>query len=432
MQDRKSEAMISTNDLRKGGLVLVISVVTGFAANYFFNLVLSNGLTPHQYGDYKVAHAFVTLAGVVVLLGGDRVAPKLLSSPLVKGDTRVVWEFFRFYLGVSILLSILVFGITTIAAYLHLGTMDVEQHHPLVMMSLVTPLVAIGALLSRILQSARFLALSNLPWRIVLPLLHVLLVIGLMLSVPQLELWHVIASGAFAAAVIVLWQWRKVWQLNLIRMERFPELFDGKETLKHSLPMMLAMLVALALNQVDLYMLEILGEEHDVGYFAAASTTAHIIPVAQTTVAGLFLPLIQPAMEKGAVASRQLYWHGQKLIMIIVIVLTIALVGTGERLLSLFGESYQVAGWALDWLILAQLAWALAAFSSTWLQYASRGHVVVLAGCLALALDVLCNLWLIPAYGINGAAVATLISLASAGLMIVWLFAGYQKRLSYP
>ncbi len=417
----------SNQYLKQGALLTIISVTAGFTADYLFNLTLSRSLAPHEYGDYKVAYAFAALAGVLVLLGGDRVAPRILAMPLSRHDNRPVWEYLRFYLLLACGLSVLVFITTATLGYVHLGTADPQHHHPLVMMSLVIPLIAVGALLSRILQAARHLALSNLPWRIALPLLKAVLILVMMYSLAQVELWQVIASGALVAASIAWWQWRRICRLGLIRIERFPDRFDGKETLKLSIPMMLTMLVTLALNQIDLFMLEMLATEHDVGYFAAASTTAHILPVAQVTIVGLFLPLIQPAMEQGPEHARPLFWQGQRLIMAVVGVLAVLLILAGSWFLSFFGRDYRIAETALVWLVLAQTSWAMVALSSTWLQYASRGHWVLWAGLVALVLDMLCNIWLIPIHGINGAAMATLISLSCAALMVVGLFWRYQR-----
>lgn len=406
-----------------------LSVVLGFAADYLFNLTLSNTLSSHEYGDYKVAYAFAALASVLILLGGDRVAPRLLAASLARGDNRSVWAFLRFYLSVALFLSLLVIAATYVAGVLHLGRVDVEGHHPLLMMSFVIPLIAVGALLSRILQSTRYLALSNLPWRIGLPLLKIGLVLLFFLALQAVALWQVIVSGALAVCLIIAWQWHKIRQLGLIRLQRGPELFGGLQVLRLSVPMMLAMLITLGLNQIDLFMLELLGQEHEVGHFAAATTTAHILPVAQVTIAGLFLPLIGPALEQGVVQARALFWKGQCLIAVAVVLLALLLLAVGQWLLAFFGEDFLHAATALHYLIVAYAVWALAAFSSTCLQYAHQGSYVVGIGVLTLSLDAACNLWLIPKYGMDGAAMATLIAMCCAAVLTMLLY--WKKSASF-
>ncbi|WDE06706.1 oligosaccharide flippase family protein [Thalassomonas viridans] len=418
---------IQTKDyLKKGSLILGLSVIAGFALDYLFNLTLSRALPSHEYGDYKVAFAFATITSVLTLLGGDRVAPRILSGPLSKGDNRSVWEFLRFYLLITAVLSLLVILGTALASYWHIGSSDLQHHHPLLLMSIAIPLISIGALLSRILQSAKYLALSNLPWRIALPLLKISLILLLVAILPEVELWHVVTAGITAVCLIISWQWHKIRQLNLISLQRTPGSFVGNKLLKLSVPMMLAMLITLGINQIDLFLLEMLAPEHEVGLFAAAATTSHILPVVQTTIAGLFLPLIGPALEESVTRSKALFWQGQKLITASILGLLLCLLTAGPWLLSFFGKDYLQAEQALIYLALAYALWGLAAFASTWLQYAGKGTYVIRTGCATLAIDAGCNLWLIPLYGINGAALATLIAMAFAALT-TWLL--YYKLL---
>ena len=416
------------NYLKQGALLTFVSVVAGFAADYAFNLSLSHSLSPHEYGDYKVAYAFAALASVMVLLGGDRVAPRILATPLAQGDNRPVWEYLRFYLLLACGLSVVIFAVTALAGYLHLGTSNLHNHHPLVLMSLVIPLIALGSLVSRILQAARHQAMSNLPWRVALPLFKALMVVALAATVTQLAIWQVIASGALAVILISGWQWYQVRRLDLLRLERFPEQFQRRETLRLSVPMMLTMMVTIALNQADLFMLEILASEHAVGHFAAASTTAHIISVTQVTLVGLFLPLIPTAIQAGQTSARALFWTGQRLIIITIWILALCLWLAGNWLLSLFGHAYQASESALVWLILAQSLWASIALCSTWMQYTSMGNKVVVAGLVAIAIDITCNLILIPRLGITGAAISTLISLGVGAALVAAQFILHQRH----
>ncbi len=176
---------LSSQYFQQGAMVLIFGIVGGFTADYAFNLTLSRLLPTHEYGDYKVAYAFAITSSVLVLLGGDRAAPRFLSSCLAKDDNSGVWEYLWFYLRIALLLSVILILATIIGSFLHLGPVDLEDHHPLIYMSFVVPLIALGALLSRLLQSAKFLALANLPWRIGLPLLKTILVILLSFLLSQ-------------------------------------------------------------------------------------------------------------------------------------------------------------------------------------------------------------------------------------------------------
>ncbi|UTM58758.1 oligosaccharide flippase family protein [Photobacterium sp. CCB-ST2H9] len=410
--------------LRSGFVIMLSSLVLGFIADYLFNLTLSHALPAHQYGDYKVAYAFAVLSSVIILLGGDRIAPRILAAAIENQNRGYVLSFLRFYTGIALLLSVLLIAATYLAGVLHLGKTDLSEHHPLMLISFVIPLIACGALFSRVLQSAKMLALSNLPWRIGLPLIKAGTVAFLMISISQVELWQVILSGGIAVAGITFWQWRKIQTLGLIdSTQAIPPLAEKRQLLSWSVPMMLTMLITMALNQIDLFMLEILADENSVGHFAAATTTAHLLPVAQVTIAGIFLPLIGRTMDNDPEQAKALFWRAQKIITLSVLVLASGELYFGGWLLSFFGNDFQQAEQTLYWLIAAYAIWGFSGFASTWLQYSHYGRNIVIIGILTLIADISANFWLIPAMGMQGAAIATCLAMSLAAATTWYTFA---------
>ena len=388
----------------------------GFVADYVYNLTLSRFLSPTGYGDFKVAYAFAFIASVVVVLGGDRAAPKFLSEALARAENGPVWEYLRFYGLLSLGLSALVIAGTVGYGILHSGPNDLHEHHPIVPISFVVPILAIGALLARLLQAAKRPGSAVLPWRVALPLMQVTAIVGLALFDVPITLHEVIVIALVVPALITAWLWDRARGLGLIALQRRPDLLQGRKTLSASIPMMLVMLLAVALTQTDLFMCEILGEEHEPGYFGAAAATAHWVFLAQTTIIGVFAPLIAPAMGQGAAAARRIYWRAQASVTAAGLLLTLILIGLAPFLLSLFGAGFEVAATSLKLLTVAYFASSCAAPSSLWLQYSGKGATVAAIASCALAFDVAGNFLLIPRYGIDGAAAATLAAMLISGV----------------
>lgn len=278
--------------LRRGALVLLAIAVGGFFADYLFNLGLSRLLSAHDYGDFKVTLAFATLSSTLVLLGGDRAAPRVLSDPFERGDNSAAWEYFRFYFWLMLVLSIVLIVGTLVVSGLHFGPIDPQHHHPLAWIVFAVPLIAVGALFGRILQSAKKLGKATLPWRIAFPLLQLILVLIVSHVVAGFNVVWVIMLAFLSSGLIVVWQGWMILRLKLVQFQRAPDLLMPKYWLSMSIPLMSGFVLALILTQSELYMLEILGEERHVGYFAAAVTTAHFLMLIQVTVIGLMMPLI--------------------------------------------------------------------------------------------------------------------------------------------
>jgi O-antigen/teichoic acid export membrane protein len=392
--------------------------VGGFAADYALNIGLSRLLDPHEYGDFKVARTFAAFFGAAVLLGGDRAAPKALAGVLARREWADAWEYLRFYLRIGLGLSALVVGLTWLASLLHVGHTDPEDHHAIAWLVPCVPFLAVGALASRTLQSAKRPVLAALPWRVGLPLLILATVGGVAWLRPSIELTEVLLASIAATVVITAWQGWDARRAALPELRRDPALSEPRRWLATSLPMMGFFLVTVALSQSDLYFLEMLGDEHEVGFYAAAETTAHFLVLIQTTVVGLMAPLVSLALETGGDAPATTRRQGLRVMLTGLVPALLLLAVAGDPILGLFGGAYVQAEPELHLLLVGNFSWALAALSGLWLQYTGRGHAVVVIAAVTLAVDSGLNALLIPHYGMRGAAASTALTLSLAGLAV--------------
>ncbi|MEZ5331867.1 MAG: polysaccharide biosynthesis C-terminal domain-containing protein [Thermoanaerobaculia bacterium] len=405
--------------LRRGALALAAVAVAGYLVDALFNLGLTHFLAPHDYGDFKLAYSFATFFGLALLLGGDRAAPMVLAPCLERGEPRRVWEYLRFYLSTAGLLGVGLILITWSIAWMHVGTPHPGHHHPLVLAACIVPVNAAGAMVSRTLQSARRPAQAVVPWRLGLPLLQLALFAGLIAWRGTLTDREAILVGLVAVSAVTLWQWRGLQRQGLVETAPDPSFREHRAWLAASVPMMGAFLVALALNQSDLYFLEILGTEAEVGHYAAAATVAHVLVLAQVTVIGLLAPLARPAIEAGAEASRRVYLRGLRWLLAFLVPLAVLLALFAEPVLHLFGPQYAVGRDVLFSLAVGYFAWAAAALSALWLQYRGRAATVLAISVGTLIVDSILNLLLIPRYGMEGAAGSTALTLGVGAAAIV-------------
>ncbi|MEM9554258.1 MAG: oligosaccharide flippase family protein [Acidobacteriota bacterium] len=414
--------------LRRGGLVAAALAAGGFGADYALNIGLSRLLDAHSYGDYRVAREFAAFAGVAVLLGGDRAAAKALAGPFGRRDLAAVWEYLRFYLGLAAGLSVAVIAIVWAAAFFHLGPSDPDDHHAIAWMAVGVPLVAGGALISRALQSAHRLALAGLPWRIGFPLLKLGLLAGWAFALGELTVHEAVVLALVATAAVTALQWLALVRLELPRLERAPSQRHPRQWLVTSMPMMGAFLVALGLGQSDLYFLEALGDEKEVGHYAAASTSAHFLVVVQATIVGLVATVLQPALDQGRAQALDVYRRSQRMLVLALVPSAVVLIVAARPILELFGSGFTDAVPVMNLLVLANLAWAVAALAMLWLQYTDRAGFVLAVTGVTLAVDSLLNLVLIPRFGMQGAAASTLISVSLAAAVIVWMRRRHADR----
>jgi O-antigen/teichoic acid export membrane protein len=187
--------------------------------------------------------------------------------------------------------------------------------------------------------------------------------------------------------------------------------------------MMGVFLIAVALNQSDLYFLELLGEERQVGHYASAATTAHLLLIVQTALVGITAPHIQLALESGPESARNVFRRAQKSLLTALVPSFAVVFFAASPLLSLFGASFVDAVPTLRLLLLGNFTWATAALSVLWLQYTSRALFIVGITAATLVLDSAANMLLIPRYGMEGAAASTAATtlLATVAVFVIHL-----------
>ena len=268
-------------------------------------------------------------------------------------------------------------------------------------------------------KSARRPFLAAFPWRVGLP---ALILGGLLLTAwlhGAVALHHALLIALGAAAVVSGVQWWQLRRLELPELRRDPGARSSRQWLATSVPMMGAFLVTLALSQSDLYFLEWLGDEAEVGHYAAAATSAHFLLLIQTTVVGLMAPLLQPAIDRGPEAGRRALHQGQRLMLAGLLPTAVVLALAARPILSLFGPSYLHASTTLTFLLVGNATWSAAALSVLWLQYTRRGPAIVAIAAATLVVDSLLNAVLIPRYGMDGAAGGTAATMTLAALAVV-------------
>ncbi|MEM7124302.1 MAG: flippase [Pseudomonadota bacterium] len=404
--------------LRRGTVIMIATAVGGFAADYALNVGVASLLAAEDYGDFKVAMAFLNISALAVLLGGDRAAPRFLASWLESDDGNGVWEYARLYLLIMLGLSVLLIAATFVVSWLHFGPTDLANRHPLIVAAVIIPLAAASTLLGRVFQAAKRIDLANLPWRVGFPLAKLSLVLVVAYVVGEMTDINVLWLAFVTAVLLLTFQIVCLRRLGLVPVRRDHDRAAPRAWLAASIPMMLVTLIVIGINQVDIFVLELIADERDVGYFGAVSTTVHVIYLAQTATVGLLSPLISKALDDGQSAIGGLHTRGFRLLICLTVPLSIGVAVFASSILSLFGSVYVVATDALLILTAGFFVSTVLGLSAIWLQYSGNERLVMWVMLGALVSNIVLNFILIPIYGINGAAAGTTVVLVAMSLTL--------------
>jgi len=206
----------------------------------------------------------------------------------------------------------------------------------------------------------------------------------------------------------------KNWRFSMAR---------AKNLLGQSWALILTAALSIIYFKIDLVMLGQYAGDEAVGIYSTAvriSEAWYFIPVA---IAISVFPSLIKARERGEkiyyARLQQLYdflaWLG--------LAVGVFFTFTSDRIIVMvFGEQYAAAGPILAVHIWAGVFIFLKVAMSRWLLNEGKLNFLFISSGLGAAINVALNLFLIPRYGGMGAAVATVISYAAAGLFACFLY----------
>jgi len=211
------------------------------------------------------------------------------------------------------------------------------------------------------------------------------------------------------------------------KIEWFPFLsftwIQAKKLMIDAWPLIFAGMVVSVYMKIDQVMLKEMLDAKAVGVYAAAVKLCeawYFVPTA--VIASLF-----PAIIKARKNSETLYEEKvQKLYDLMVwVAVAVALPTTlfaDWVILILYGADFQEAADVLKMYIWAGVFVSLGVASSKWLIAENLERYSFYSTLLGAILNIVCNFYLIPIYGIRGAALATLISYGTAAYLSMALF----------
>ena len=179
--------------------------------------------------------------------------------------------------------------------------------------------------------------------------------------------------------------------------------------------MALSAIAYFIMQSIDIIILSIYEGFDQIAYYSVSVKLAMVTTLALMSVNIVIAPRIAEIYEKKEFQSlQQLIKHSTRIIFLISICVLSILFFFSEEILHLFGEGYVVAKNALIFLLAAQFFNSLSGPGAIYLNITGRQKTLNKVLITGLAINIALNFYLIPTHGINGAAMATLISL------IVW------------
>lgn len=377
-------------------------------------VLVARYLGPDGFGMFAYATSLVALFGVAGHLGlHGLVVREIVKKPDFRAETLGTAALLKFFGALTGYLALLLYA----GIYEGVGTTAFSLIAIAGAALLFTPVNVIDYWFNAFLQ-ARYVSIARVSSQLVyvgFTLLFVLLGSGIVLfAIPYL------LQGLVAAVVLLLLFRAKAdirlsaWRFNRTR---------ARELLKQGWVIYLASFFAVIYLKIDQVMLRWLADSAEVGVYAVAARLSEVwyfIPTA--IVASVFPRLIDLRASDEALFTRRLQQLFDSLAVLGMVIALLVAVIAPWLIPWIFGADYAASA-----AILVIHTWAtvfifMRAALSKWILIENALYFSLLTQGLGALSNVALNYFLIPLYGGEGAAWATLVSYAIASFFALFLY----------
>lgn len=376
---------------------------------------LSGALGPVGLGIYEAVVTVAATATAFTPLGLDSGVVFFASRYKSKGEQERLKGTILFGLCVSMAMGVLAGGLMW--AGLHWGMwaeLDSEMHRALLWVAPVvavwTPLLfAVGAL-----RAMKDMKRSAIAFQVGLPaslFIGVLTLTGLMDLGVLGAIWALGIATAIALALALHFMWGHYGAL--LRNRAVSTIWAPKKILAFSIPQSLTA-AAFRLNmRMDILMLAALASMSDVGLYAVAASLAAIGAMPANAIASMFNPMIAELVYAEEMKRLDgLLKIVTRWLIVGATPIYLALLLLPDLALSIYDSAYAVGAGSLVVLVMGQLVQTACAPTMRLIPMSGHAMLNLINGLVALGLNIGLNGWLIPQYGVLGAAMATGLTLA--------------------
>lgn len=387
--------------LASGGLTFIFRIV-GLALNFVVMVVITNWYGDGIYGNYSLAfalaQAFALLFGMgfpnaLISYVGLRPIAHPFSQHLLRKGLKFlllisIIPLIVFYLGAEVIAN-QVFNNASLASYLKIIAVTLPA------------MVLHEFVLYFFIATGNFIKYNIFMFVVPNAILLLLLLIFTGVSGHYTFLFY-FASVAVVLIIELYFALSKVSGTD-------HEVVTMRQMVKYASPMMFSGLMIYLLNWTDIFMLGAIVSENEVGQYNAAYKVASLGMLVITSINIVLAPQISAFFNQGDIGGMKL---AVKKATRLIIAFTIPIVGGiivfADFLLGLLGKEFIQAKAAL---ILIAAGVMVNAFTGTVDQVLNMTGNQRLLRNITIAgftINVVLNLVLIPKYGINGAAIASL------------------------
>ena len=406
------------SELLKGGSISFFLRFLGLFIGYCLTLLIANLFGAKGLGDYVLAIIILRLFVVVSKLGLDTTAIRFIAAFSNQSKWTSVFKFkqqiFLILSITSIIASVLMYSLSApIADLIHIPASYIRLNSFFILpfSFFILHYQALRGL-KRIAEFSFFYRVSQSLFSII----SILIIYQFSIS-QEVPVYAYLVSISIVS-ILSFFSFR-YWLNKMSKGTQGADLevMSYSSLFKISIPLMFAQSVQFIMAWTDKLMLGAMTTSNDVGVYHTAFKLSMFAAISLMSINSIAAPKFAEMYSKNNMSGlKKVVQQSTKIIFFTTVPLVVIFFVFPEYILSFFGEEFKVGVTAFILLSCGRLISSFAGSVGNLLQMTDNQNIyanILFAGAF---LNVFLNLILIPSYGINGAAIASLSSL------FVWNF----------
>ncbi|AIF70356.1 hypothetical protein PAP_09910 [Palaeococcus pacificus DY20341] len=418
-----SEASQALQKIARGISIIFIGTIISTLFGFFNKAIIARYFATAEYGVFNLALTVFSIALVIATLGFGSSLPREVAIYKEKKPFQL-WDL------VSTAITILIFNGVLLALFLIIGANSAAQifhdarlEEPLKIIAFALPfsaltagIVAISRGFGRVREKVYF---QNIFYPMVF---FALILTGALLKFDFSYIFFAYAAAQGLTLIFLLFDVSRI-RLIKFRIKLIPSL--GKELVVFSLPLMFTGILGFIMTRTDTLMLGYYLNSEIVGIYNAAAPLASMLPIFLNSAGFLYMPIASQLYAQGKLREMgRVYQILTKWVFLLTLPAFAVMFLFPEVAVNFFfGEKYLGASKALQILALGFMFHTFLGLNGLSLTVIGEPKLNLIGNSFAAVLNVILNILLIPAYGLDGAAVATAVSYFVANVFrSFWLY----------
>lgn len=403
--------------------IAVLRMITNATA-IIISIMLANGLGAQGYGVYVYAVSLISLLALLNEFGTPTVIQRSAAAHLVQSNWLYLRAMLLRFSQIIVLVTIALSALSLWIVWLVAERLSVHQLHTFLYLLLLLPCIALRKILTEALRGLGYVMASQITGQVIPSVLLLVAIsffswIGGGVKSPQHAALLSVMVGIVSLCIAGIFLFRRLptpfWQGTLV--------YDTQKWVREAVPFILLTGAAFINAKIDIFMLGFFRPVDEIGVYRIAVEASLLVLMGLQIVNTVIAPQITTIYLQNKIQELQ------------------KLIRTSARIAFVFALCVSLATFVFGkeiilWLVGDEFADAYATIlilNIGTLVAAASGSVVLLAKMthheadamrslgMSIVLNIILNIGLIPRYGINGAAIATTMSMIFRNVYLYYI-----------